>query len=250
VSTLSSLQVLRHALAGWGLELSDVQERLLAAFAGELTAAGRPFTAITAAGEVEVKHLVDSLSLLLAVDPGEGAAVLDVGSGAGFPGIPLKIMRPAISLTLLDATKKKVDFMRATCGRLGLSGVRCIHGRAEDLAHEDSHRESYELVVARAVAPTGVLAELCLPLVRPGGFCVAMKGPRGQDELDAARTAIAMLGGEVDGVIALELPEAAGSRQLIRLRKAFSSPGSYPRRSGVPGKRPLGSEIRARRDGG
>lgn len=247
---MGSLGVLRRTLAGWGLELGDGQERLLAAFAGQLASAGHAFTAIVEAEEVEVKHLADSLSLLLAVDPGAGASVLDVGSGAGFPGIPLKIMRPAIRLTLLDASRKKVEFMKAACGELGLSGVTFLHARAEDLAHEAGHRESYDLVVARAVAPAAVLAELCLPLVRIGGFCVAMKGPRGQDELEAARAAIAMLGGEVDGVVSLALPEGAGSRQLIRLGKVSSSPGTYPRRAGVPSRRPLGSGVQGGRKGG
>jgi len=240
VSALSRLRVLRHTLTGWGLELGEEQERLLAALAGHLAGTGHPFTAIVEAGEVEVKHLVDSLSLLLACDPGAGAAVLDVGSGAGFPGIPLKIMRPAIRLTLLDAARKKVEFLRATCGQLGLTGVTWVHGRAEVLAHEAQHREGYDLVVARGVAPAVVLVELCLPLVRVGGFCVAMKGPRGREELEAAREAIGMLGGEVHGVIPVELPEAAGSRQLIKLGKAFPSPGAYPRRAGIPKKRPLG----------
>lgn len=250
MSVLRTLPVLRHTLTGWGLELSAAQERSLAAFAGQLAAAGHPFTAIVDAGEVEVKHLIDSLSLLLAVDPVAGASVLDVGSGAGFPGIPLKIMRPAISLALLDAARKKVEFMQAACGELGLSGVTFLHARAEDLAREARHRESYDLVVARALAPAVVLAELCLPLVRVGGFCVAMKGPRGQEELEAARPAIALLGGEVDGVIAVELPEGAGSRQLVRLRKSLASPGAYPRRAGIPNKRPLGNQVWGGRNGG
>ncbi|MEW6523555.1 MAG: 16S rRNA (guanine(527)-N(7))-methyltransferase RsmG [Bacillota bacterium] len=236
---MEPLSLFKATLAGWGLELSRTQEDQLAAFSRYLAATGHSFTAIDSPVEVEVKHFLDSASVLLSWDPPGEASVLDVGSGAGFPGIPLKIMRPAIRLGLLDAARKKVEFLRSACEYLGLTGVEFLHGRAEDLGRDPGHRERYDLVVARAVAPAVVLAELCLPLVRRGGFWLAMKGPQGHSELETARGAIALLGGDVERTTPVDLPGGAGSRQLILVRKARPTPAAYPRRAGIPQKRPL-----------
>ena len=152
-------------------------------------------TAITEPGEIVEKHFIDSLTLLPACRPKEGGKLLDVGTGAGFPGIPLKIVRPDLQVTLLDGSNKRLNFLSQLCGKLGIE-CRCVHKRAEEAGLDKSMRESFDLVTARAVAQLRILCEYCLPLVKMKGFFVAMKGPGAKDELSEAENALKILGGD------------------------------------------------------
>jgi 16S rRNA (guanine527-N7)-methyltransferase len=207
-------------------------------------------TAITQEDHIEVRHFLDSLTCLVAVRQfstapqrarsGENALrLLDVGAGAGFPGVPLKIVCPQWHVTLLEATGKKVQFLQHMRETLGLKGLEVIHGRAEDVARDPAHRERYDWVAARAVAEMPVLAELMLPFARVGGMVVAMKAAAAEAEAAAAGRAMALLGGELAKVIALQLPGLAEERRLVVVRKTACTPDAYPRRAGMPSKRPL-----------
>lgn len=207
----------------------------------ELLTAGNErlnLTAITAEPDVAVKHFVDSLTCLLAAPFPDSALVVDVGTGAGLPGIVLKIARPDLRLVLIDALRKRCDFLEQTAASLGLADVTVVHARAEE-AGQGPWREQADVAVARAVAPLAVLAEYCLPLVRPGGVFVAMKGPGGHAELAEATGALAKLGGGRADVKTLTLPGDAGERTLIAVPKDKPTPPAYPRRPGQAAKRPL-----------
>ncbi|WP_234507178.1 MULTISPECIES: 16S rRNA (guanine(527)-N(7))-methyltransferase RsmG [Thermus] len=195
-------------------------------------------TALRTEGEVVVKHFLDSLTLLV-LPLWEGPLrVLDLGTGAGFPGLPLKIVRPELEIVLLDATRKKVDFVAEAVAALGLKGAKALWARAEVLAHEPAHREAYHRVVARAVAPMCVLAELGLPFLALEGAMVAQKGPRVAEELEPLPKALSTLGGRLGEVRRLALP-GGEERCLVVLHKEAPTPPRYPRRPGVPEKHPL-----------
>lgn len=195
-------------------------------------------TSITGEKEVAAKHFVDSLSCLRLVDP-EGARVLDIGTGAGFPGVPLKICRPGMDLLLVDSVRKKVDFVTNLIKSLGLGRAGARWDRAESMGNNAEFRERADIVVSRAVAPLNVLAELCLPLVRVGGCFLAMKGPGPEEEIAAAGKAIGLMGGVVEKLEGLMLPVIHEERSLILIRKAGPTPAGYPRRPGMAAKRPI-----------
>ena len=164
---------------------------------------------------------------------------MDVGTGAGFPGLPLRIACPALRVTLIEATGKKAEFCRHVVERLGLEGVEVVHGRAEDVGQDPEHRQRYDVAVARAVAAMPVLAEYLLPLVRLGGQAIAQKGESGPAEAHGAEAAIRLLGGRLRQVTPVELPGVAEARYLVMVEKVAATPPIYPRRAGLPGRRPL-----------
>lgn len=194
-------------------------------------------TAITDPSQVVEKHFLDSLTLLSHSKIKEGAKVVDVGTGAGFPGIPLKIMRPDVELTLLDSLNKRLNFLGGVCAALGIEARR-VHKRAEEAGLDKTMRESYDVAVARAVAPMNVLCEYCLPLIKMKGSFIAMKGPGAGEELMQAENALDILGGTDVKLISLTLPEA-GERNLILVQKKAFTPKGYPRHGGTIGKHPL-----------
>ena len=205
-------------------------------------------TRITDYDEVQTKHFLDSLSCLpiikragdtTAGDRILGLQIIDVGSGAGFPGLALKIAMPALRLTLLDATGKKTEFLRFLIEQLELSDVTVINARAEEAGQDHRHREQYDVALARALAGMPTLAELTLPLARVGGMVIAQKGEDPADEVDAAHTAIVTLGGQVGEITPVVVPGLEGARHLVVLKKVSPSPSKYPRRPGMPTKRPL-----------
>jgi 16S rRNA (guanine527-N7)-methyltransferase len=196
-------------------------------------------TAITDPDEVEVKHFLDSLTCLLAMaSPPQGRAV-DIGSGAGFPGLALKIVHPRLHLTLVESIGKKVDFCRHIVQGLNLEGVEIIHDRVERVAHRKGYRQSYDWAFARAVAVVPILVEYMLPLLRLEGVGVIQKGERGPAEVHEAETALKILGGRVKRVASIELPKVAETRYLVTIEKTAATPEKYPRRPGIPAKRPL-----------
>lgn len=196
-------------------------------------------TRITDPAEIAVKHYLDSISLLAFVGIGEASRVIDVGTGAGFPGIPLKIICPHIRLTLLDSVRKKLTFIEVVIEHLGLTGVELVHSRAEDLGRQRSYREQFDLVVSRAVASLNVLSELCLPFCRIGGTFAAYKGPAIEAEIEEAKNAIRILGGETKSVHTFLLPHSDIQRTLVIIAKKRTTPAIYPRKAGVPERNPL-----------
>ena len=193
-------------------------------------------TAITEPRDVAALHFLDSTALLTLEDF-HGKSVVDVGTGAGFPGLPLRILEPTIRLTLLDSLGKRVQFLESVCRELGLTDVSCIHSRAEEFA--GAHRESYDLAVSRAVAALPVLCELCLPLVKPGGKFLAMKSVESDAELAAAQHAIAVLGGAVEAVRDYAIPGTDVRHRLIVVEKVKKTPEKYPRMFAKIKKNPL-----------
>ena len=203
--------------------------------------AGRAnLTAITDAAEVESRLFLESVLCAAALPFTDGARLIDIGSGGGFPGLPLAIAFPHMDVTLLEATRKKVDFLEHVIVLLGLTNCHAVHGRAESAAHEPARREAYDAATARAVATLPALIELCLGFVRVGGVLIAPKGMDAAEELSGASNALSLLGGERGGIIE---PEPGGptpaNHRLVVIRKAAPMPGAYPRRAGVPTRRPL-----------
>ena len=193
-------------------------------------------TAITDPAGIATLHFLDSAALLNLAEL-QGRSVVDVGTGAGFPGLPLRILEPSIRLTLLDSLNKRIDFLREVCGELGLSDVACVHGRAEEFAAD--HRESFDLAVSRAVASLPMLAVLCLPLVRVGGRFLAMKSVDSGEELSAAAKALQTLGGAVEDVRDYEIPGTDVRHRLVLIKKTAETPKKYPRAFAKIKKNPL-----------
>lgn len=196
-------------------------------------------TAITEEKEVYLKHFYDSLMLAFAVDFNPEAKLCDVGSGAGFPSIPLKIAFPQLEITIVDSLNKRISFLQHLVDTLGLTGVHLFHGRAETFGQSPKHRQSYDYVTARAVARLNVLTELCLPLVKKEGYFYALKAAKSEEELTEAMPAIALLGGKFIKDQALALPITGDERHLLMIQKKKETPKKYPRKPGLPNKQPI-----------
>ena len=224
-----------------GLRLTTGQLRALEHYERELLTWNTRFnlTAIRDEDGVRVKHFLDSLTCLLAMRDTPVDRVADVGTGAGFPGIPLKIIFPTMRLTLVESVGKKVDFCRHIVTTLGLEGVEVIQERVETLGQQTAHRESYDWVLARAVAILPALAEYLLPLVRVGGRALAMKGESGPAEAQSAERALRILGGHLRQLIPVTLPGVVEERYLVVVDKVAATPNAYPRRVGFAVKHPL-----------
>jgi 16S rRNA (guanine527-N7)-methyltransferase len=235
------LPILRHGAAELDLPLSEYQIDQFEKYFHLLVDWNERFnlTAVTEYDEVQKVHFLDSLSLVEAGIIFDGLKVIDVGAGAGFPGLPLKIAFPDLQLTLLEATGKKTVFLTETAAALELTAVTVVNARAEDAAHQTENRERYDLVLSRAVASLDTLCELCLPFCRLGGKFIAMKKGEIQQEIEEASKAVDILGGRLIEVKDINLSGLEGSRKLIIIDKTGHTPPEFPRRNGIPSKKPI-----------
>ena len=225
----------------FGIHLSARQLAQMQRHADELASWNQRvnLTAITDPQQVRVRHFLDSLSVAACIPLRDGMRLIDVGTGAGFPGLPLYILYPGIRLTLLDATAKKLRFLDHLIALLELEGVRTLHARAEQAGQMSGEREQYDLVLARTVARMPALAEYLLPLARVGGQCVAMKGEGARQELRDARRAIGLLGGRLNRIETIQLPGVSQAHHLVILDKVTATPAAWPRQPGMPTRKPL-----------
>ena len=210
-------------------------------------------TAITEEKEVIEKHFVDSLLLVRVLDQmnensGEKKSIkerfskgtcIDVGTGAGFPGIPLKILFPKLSMVLLDSLNKRVGFLNGVISEIGLSGIRAVHGRAEDLGKNREYREQFDFCVSRAVANLSTLSEYCIPFVKTGGFFIPYKSGKSQEEISEAEGAVLHLGGKMEGTVFETLPNSEAERAFVLIKKVSATPKKYPRKAGTPSRDPI-----------
>ena len=222
-----------------GMELSDKQIAQFNLYYELLTAKNKVMnlTAITEYNDVVKKHFIDSMMISRVLDMKKINSLCDVGTGAGFPGIPLKIVYPHLHLTLVDSVGKRVNFLSEVVEQIGLEDVEAIHSRTEDLAHNSKYREKYDLVTARAVASMNVLSEYCIPYAKIGGYFAAYKSGNIEEEIENAKNAVKTLGGKIEKKDMFELYEMG--RSIVLIRKVNSTPKIYPRKAGTPSKNPL-----------
>ena len=194
-------------------------------------------TAITDPNEVILKHFIDSLTINKYIK--ENNTLADVGTGAGFPGIPLKILRPDLKITLVDSLNKRINFLNEVINKLNLVNIETVHSRIEDFGKDKKYRESFDFVTARAVANLAVLSEYLLPIAKVGGQCVCMKGSSVEEELSNGKNAIKVLGGKIKIIDEFVLPDSDMSRNVIIIDKIKNTPNKYPRKAGIPVKEPL-----------
>ncbi|MEG2440486.1 MAG: 16S rRNA (guanine(527)-N(7))-methyltransferase RsmG [Acetivibrio sp.] len=196
-------------------------------------------TAITEYEEVIVKHFVDSLQLVKVLNLKEEYKILDLGTGAGFPGIPLKIVFPNLKITLLDSLNKRVKFLNEVIDELQLDGIETIHGRAEDYGREKAYREQYDICVSRAVANLSTLSEYCIPYVKIGGFFISYKSGKIEEELENSKNAVKLFGGKIERVETFHLTDTEMERSLVVIKKSKETSKLYPRNAGKPSKEPI-----------
>ena len=234
-----NLEGFERGLAELGIALSEEQKTQFLQYYALLVEwnSFMNLTAITEFDQVITKHFLDSLSLVKVCDVAQAGRILDVGTGAGFPGIPLKIAFPEVEVVLLDSLNKRVKFLNEVIGQLGLSKITAIHGRAEDFARQKEYREQFDLVVSRAVANLSSLSEYCLPYVKVGGAFLAMKGALAGEETEEAKRAVALLGGKLERVYEYPIQDAV--HRVVIIRKIKPTPPKYPRAFAKIKKSPL-----------
>ncbi|MCM3785291.1 16S rRNA (guanine(527)-N(7))-methyltransferase RsmG [Neobacillus mesonae] len=234
-------QLLQERLEGHGISLTERQLNQFELYFKELVSWNEKMnlTGITERDQVYTKHFYDSVSLSFYVNMDDIQTIADIGSGAGFPGIPLKICFPHLKLTIIDSLNKRINFLQHIVDTLGLEQVELIHGRAEELGRKEGYRDHYDLVTARAVARLAVLNEFCLPFVRKDGIFAAMKGSDPTEELKDAEFSLKELKGKIRDTYAFQLPVEESARHIIIINKTSATPKKYPRNPGTPLKMPL-----------
>ena len=231
----------KSILEQWNISFSDVQQEQLTVYYEMLVEKNKVMnlTAITEFEDVLLKHFLDSIAVARFVDLTGDVSVIDLGTGAGFPGMPLKIMFPNLKITLADSLNKRILFLNDVIDALHLEGVTTVHGRAEDLAFHLDFREQYDYCVSRAVANLSTLSEYCLPFVKIGGSFISYKSGEIDEELSSAKKAIFLLGGKTKEVVSFQLDGTDISRSFVMINKEKKTPKTYPRKSGMPSKNPL-----------
>ncbi|MBO9596698.1 MAG: 16S rRNA (guanine(527)-N(7))-methyltransferase RsmG [Cohnella sp.] len=234
-------QLFTEQLAALGIALSEKQLEQFETYFSLLVEWNEKMnlTGITERGAVYEKHFYDSLTLAKAVDFNEVTSLADIGSGAGFPSIPLAIVYPHLRITIVDSLAKRIRFLEEVTSQLGLAKVSPLHGRAEDVARLKAHRDQYDIVTARAVARLAVLNEFCLPFAKTGGTFVAMKGTDISEEISESKFSIDKLNGKLVRIEQMQLPSEGADRHLVLIEKTSTTPAAYPRKAGVPLKSPL-----------
>lgn len=235
------LSILEQGCAQLDISLDDIQKKQFTDFYEFLVEKNKVMnlTGITDFQEVLVKHFLDSLSCVKALDMKKVKSMIDVGTGAGFPGVPLKIAFPHLEACLLDSLKKRVNFLEETFRLLDLEDIKAVHGRAEEYARNKDYRESFDLCVSRAVSNLATLAEYCLPYVKKGGYFISYKSGAVKEEARQAEKAVKVLGGKIKDIIYFSLPDSEIQRSLVVIEKISSCPGRYPRKAGTPQKEPI-----------
>lgn len=238
---MDELQFTEMIAQNWQIDLTDKQLEQFDRYYDLLTTWNEKInlTAITDRSEVYEKHFYDSLSLTAVMDLSQVLTIMDVGAGAGFPSIPIKIVFPHLKVTIVDSLNKRITFLKELSDDLGLEDVTLIHQRAEDAGQDPLLREKFDLVTARAVARLNVLAELCLPFARVSGHFAALKGAKAQEEELMAQKAITVLGGKVAKSASLTLPSDHSDRDIILIEKVKKTPRKYPRQAGKPNRNPI-----------
>lgn len=238
---MSFAEILKNAAEEYGISLSETQLQQFDCYQELLVEWNQKMnlTALTEPKDVAIKHMIDSVSVYDEKWFSEGMSVIDVGTGAGFPGLPLKILCPSLKVTLLDSLNKRVKFLETVVSELGLSDIVCVHARAEEAARQKQYREKFDAVVSRAVARLPILAEYDLPFVRVGGFFAAMKGAKYEEEAEEAKKAVKLLGGGEPVLREIKLPGLEDKRGIIYIRKEKKTPSVYPRKAGTPEKNPI-----------
>lgn len=234
-------QIFENKLNELGIILTDKQRQQFDKFYELLVEWNKVMnlTGITDYEEVNEKHFVDSLSIVKAIDMESVQSVIDVGTGAGFPGIPLKIAFPHLKVVLLDSLNKRINFLNEVIAQLGLTDIKTIHGRAEDYAKQAEYRENFDLCVSRAVANLSTLSEYCLPYVSMNGMFVPYKSGEIDEELENSKKAVKILGGKIENVVKFRLPGTDIGRSFVKVRKIANTNKKYPRKAGLPAKEPL-----------
>lgn len=235
------LTILEEGCKELGITLDENQKKQLTDFYEYLVEKNKVMnlTGITEFQEVLIKHFLDSLACVKAVDMSRIKRIMDIGTGAGFPGVPLKIAFPHLEACLLDSLKKRVNFLEETFQMLKLENITAIHGRAEEYAKNKQYRETYDLCVSRAVSNLATLSEYCLPYVKTGGYFISYKSGTVQEEVEQAQKAVKILGGKIQDVVYFQLPDSEIQRSLVVIEKIKATPGRYPRKAGTPLKEPL-----------
>lgn len=196
-------------------------------------------TAITEDEQIIKKHFIDSMKIFKFQPLKQASKIIDIGTGGGFPGIPMRIMRPEVEMVLLDSLKKRINVLDDILNNIGIQGLETIHGRAEEFGQSLIYREKFDAVVSRAVANLTVLAELCVPFVKVGGYFVALKGPSVNEEVTEAKKAIGLLGGKIEDIIEIEIEDSDLNHNLVVIKKVKNTPKQYPRKAGIINKKPL-----------
>lgn len=238
--TEENIKLLKDSAKFLGINIKDEKIKGFDCYYNKLISSNERInlTTITIERDVVIKHFVDSLTIIKYL-PDNIKSLIDVGTGAGFPGVPVKMIKEDLHLTLLDSLKKRIRYLNELITECSLTGVNIIHGRAEDFARDPLHRESYDVGTARAVAPLAVLCEYILPFVKQGGTFIAMKGREIEREISESEKAISVLGGRLEAVEKFSLPFENIERHIILIKKIRQTPLQYPRKSGKPSKSPL-----------
>ena len=238
---MNNLEILKAGIEGFNLEASDEKLEKLKKYREILVEWNKVMnlTGIEEEREVFIKHFLDSISAVTNGYINDNVSLIDVGTGAGFPGMPLKICLDNLQLTLLDSLNKRINFLNLVVRELGLKNVKTIHSRAEDGARKPELREKFDVATSRAVANMAVLSEFCMPYVKKDGYFVALKGPAIDEELENGSNAIKILGGELQGIIEISIEETDLKHNIVEVKKVKNCPKTYPRKAGTVNKKPL-----------